>query len=116
MNRTLIYIAGMCFLFSAMQLCADYPGNAPAPGTKTTETQQSLPELKQQRMKLMKERQQLKVRIIRNDLRLRRLRERLLRLARELASELDTKPQIRKLNEEIMLLDRQIRKMEAEKK
>lgn len=98
--------AGALLFFAALQLSADYPGKT-APAGK-----ESAAQLLVRKQELVRQRQQLKVKLIRNDLRLRRLRNQLIRLAKELALEVDSKPEIRKINEEIRQVESSIRKLQ----
>ena len=97
-------------LFAPLFLSADYPGKEPPAGkTVSARTTESKAELLAKKQALIRKRQQKKTQLIRNDLRLRRLRNQILRLAKELTLEVDSKPEIREINEEIRAVDRLLR-------
>jgi hypothetical protein len=114
MKRGLLYAwsTGALLLFAPLFLSADYPGKEPPAGAAKTSVSaaDSKADLLAKKQELIRKRQQSKARLIRSDLRLRRLRNQILRLAKELTLEVDSKPEIRSINEEIQAVDRLLQK------
>ena len=110
MSSRSFYTSASCVLLlsASLLLSADYPGKAAPAENKSTRVPtvtESTADLLARTQELLRKRQQKKADLLKNDLRLRRLRNQILRLARELALEVDSRQEIRALNEEISKVD-----------